>query len=97
MRCHQAAHELLQREAKRERCVFLQGGSHKRYKRTPCVKGEAPTDVYKSKCMRVDPTPSLAGSDAVTLPEEQPVPSGVFAGMHFLFWVVAFTGPLKNG
>ena len=47
--------------------------------------------------MRVDPTPSLAGDDEAAPPEEQAVHYGVFAGLRFLFWVVAFTGPLKTG
>ena len=95
VRCHQAVHGLPQRAVMQQWCVFLQGGSHKRWRSNPCV-ADAFTDVHKSKCMRVDPIPSLADSDKTTL-LEQPVASGVFAGMHFLFWVVAFTGPLKNG
>lgn len=49
--------------------------------------------------MRVGPTPSLAGDEeAAAAPEEKPpIQSGLFAGLRFLFWVVAFTGPLKNG
>ena len=47
--------------------------------------------------MRADLTPSLAGGDEATLPVKETMPSGVFAGMHFLFWVVAFAGPLKQG
>ena len=47
--------------------------------------------------MRADAAPSLAGDDEAAPPGEQAAPSGVFAGLRFLFWVVAFTGPLKNG
>ena len=48
--------------------------------------------------MRMGPAPSLAGDEEAAAPEEKPpTQSGVFAGLHLLFWVVAFTGPLKNG
>ena len=47
--------------------------------------------------MRADAAPSLAGDKEAAPPEKQAAPAGVFAGLRFLFWVVAFTGPLKNG
>ncbi len=44
------------------------------------------------------PHPPLLASDAAALSLRSKLcPHGVFAGLRFLFWVVAFTGPLKTG
>ena len=87
----------LWRALKQGCCISLQRGSQKRWRSSPCAKGGALADAARSKCMRVEPLPSLNGSNAAAAPEEQAQRFGVFAGLCFVFWVTAFSNTLKNG
>ena len=60
--------------------------NHKQWNSQPWMEEEAPETPVKSKRMRLDVSLSL---DAA--PDEQAVPSGMFAGLRFLFWATGFS------
>jgi len=67
-------------------CFSLQKGrSHKQWNSQPWMEEEAPETPVRSKRIRLDTSPSLEAA-----PDEQAAPSGMFAGLRFLFWATGF-------